>query len=99
MAEEKKLGDVTVNDGKGLLDNEGLIDSLIMDCNNAIKQIVCGNYLAWCNITVEIVRKLGNLKKGMLDDLRSRDERIMELKCQLDEKLKKIDELTKKAVK
>ena len=30
----KKAGDITVNDGKGLMDNEGLCDSLLLDLNN-----------------------------------------------------------------
>ena len=69
-----------VNDGGGLYDNAGLCDTLIADCNNLVKQAVSGNYLACCNTVVQMVRKLGNLKKGITDDLASKDQIIEELK-------------------
>ena len=39
------LKDIQVNDGGGFLDNIGLIDSLIVDCNNSTKALVSGNYV------------------------------------------------------
>ena len=80
MAKERKIGDLTVNDGRGLLDNEGLCDSMIEDVNNLLKNMAAGQYIRVCSITMEIVQKLQNLKKGIkverkhledqLDDLR-----------------------------
>lgn len=69
-----------VNDGGGLYDNAGLCDTLIVDCNNLVKQAVSGNYLACCNTVVQMVRKLGNLKQGIKNDLASKDKIIEELK-------------------
>ena len=80
--EAKKIGDITVNDGNGLFDNEGLCDSLIMDCNNAVKTICAGNYIAFCNTMVQMVQKLSNLKDGIKKDMASKNKIIEELKEQ-----------------
>ena len=76
----KKIGDISVNDGNGLLDNEGMCDSLILDCNNSVKMLTNGNYIAFCNIIAQMVQKLTNLKKGIVTDLSSKNEIIEELK-------------------
>ena len=85
MAEVKKIGDVTVNDGKGLLDNEGMCDSLVTDCNNLVKLITSGQYIMFCNTIVQITLKLANLQKGIRADLASKDKIIEELKKLNDE--------------
>lgn len=80
MAKERNVGEgMTVNDGRGFLDNEGMVDSLIVDCNNAVKELTSGQYIAFCDLMVQMVRKLANLKKGIISDLKSRDEQIEEL--------------------
>ena len=80
MAKERNVGEgMTVNDGRGFLDNEGMVDSLIVDCNNAVKELISGQYIAFCDLMVQMVRKLANLKKGIISDLKSRDEQIEEL--------------------
>ena len=71
---------MTVNDGKGFWNNEGLCDTLISDCNNAVKQIASGQYVAFCSIIVQMVQKLTNLKKAIKDEISSKDEIIEELK-------------------
>lgn len=71
---------IKVNDGGGLLDEEGLIDSLIIDCNNAVKAVASGEYIGWCGISVQMVQKLSALKKGITADIKSRDKQIEELK-------------------
>ena len=76
----KKIGDITVNDGNGLFDNEGLCDSLIMDCNNAVKSLTNGNYVQFCSIVVQMVQKLSNLKDGIRKDMESMQNKIDELK-------------------
>ena len=85
MAQAKKVGNVMVNDGKGLLDNEGLIDSLIMDCNNSVKQLIDGSYAGWCQTIVYMIQKLSNLKKGMKNEIQARDEEIEMLKKELND--------------
>lgn len=69
-----------INDGNGLYDNQGLCDSLILDCNNLVKQITGGNYVSFCGIVVQMVQKLGNLKEGIKHDLESKNNIIDELK-------------------
>ena len=76
----KKIGDLTVNDGKGLVDNEGMCDSLIIDLNNAVKALASGQYVQFCGKVNEMAVKLTNLKKGIKADLESKDKIIEELK-------------------
>lgn len=75
----KNIDGITVNDGNGLMDNEGLIDSLIVDCNSAVQRIVGGNYIAWCNTMVSMVQKLANLKKGIAEETEDMRHQISEL--------------------
>ena len=76
MSVNEKL---TVNDGNGLYDNEGLCDSLISDVNELTKALVSGQYVRYASLTVQMVQKLANLKNGIRRDIASRDERIREL--------------------
>ena len=78
--EGKKIGDMTVNDGKGLYDNEGVCDSLIMDCNNLVKILMSGNYVQFCNTIVQMVKKLANLKEGIKKDMDSMKNKVEDLK-------------------
>lgn len=80
MAEVRKMGDYTVNDGKGLYDNEGLLDSIIVDCENAVKQLTTGNHLAWCGIMYSMAQKLICLKNGIKNESDSMKNKIEELK-------------------
>lgn len=75
----KKIGDMTVNNGNGLMDNEGLCDSLIVDLNDMMKAMAAGQYIRYCNLTVGMVQKLTNLKKGIRTDIAARDEQIRDL--------------------
>lgn len=80
MAEPRKLtDDITVNDGRGLFDSEGLIDTLIEDCNELVGFLVSGRYVAVCSRIVGMVQKLGALKTGVRDNIEARDEQIKEL--------------------
>lgn len=74
-----------VNNDKGLLDNIGLIDSLIVDCNNAVKGCVGGQYIAFCNTMVQMVQKLVNLKSGVKSDLENREQTIRDYERRLAE--------------
>lgn len=76
----KKIGDVTVNDGNGLMDNEGMCDSLILDCNNSVKALASGNYVQFCNVIVQMVQKISNLKNGIKVDTNALKANIEELK-------------------
>lgn len=72
--------DLPLNDGGGLMDNIGLIDSLIVDCNNATKALVCGNYIQYASIMVNMVKKLSNLKAGVKNDTEGLLKQIEDLK-------------------
>lgn len=66
-----------------MLDNQQLIDSMILDCNNAVGAIAQGQYILFCRLMYEMVQKLGNLKKGVAVELKNREEIIAGLKDQL----------------
>ena len=70
---------MTLNDGGGLYDSIGLCDTLIEDLNNLLKNTAAGQYIRVCSITMGMVQKITNLKKGIRSDLGSRDKRIEEL--------------------
>lgn len=74
-----------VNDGNGLLDNIGLIDTLVIDCNDAVKSCMSGQYIMFCNIMVRMVQKLANLKSGVRSDLESREQTIKDYETRLAE--------------
>ena len=69
----------TVNDGGGLLDSFGLIDSLIVDCNEIPKALNNGEYVRFCNIIVQMVHKLALLRNGIKQDSDSMKKQIDEL--------------------
>ena len=76
----RKIGDITVNDGKGLIDNEGMCDSLVFDLNGLVKLLINGQFIQFCAKVAEMTVKLTNLKKGIKADLESKDKIIEELK-------------------
>ena len=69
--------------GKGLYTNEELIDSLLIDLNGSVRNIVNGNYIAWCKGVEEIAQKLIVLKKSVADEIENKNRRIEELKQNL----------------
>lgn len=71
---------MTINDGKGLYDNVGMCDLLTNDLNTLVKDIASGQYIQFCVKVTEMTAKLQNLKKGITDDLASKDHTIEELK-------------------
>lgn len=77
--ERKLADDLTVNDGKGLMDNLGMIDSLIVDCNNIVRLLTGGEYIGFCAKAVEMVQKLAKLKQGVKDDTDFLKDRVAQL--------------------
>lgn len=71
--------EIPVNDGGGLYNNLGLIDSLTVDCNELTKVLVSGHYVAFCAKIVDMVQKLSVLRKGVEHDISERDKQIKEL--------------------
>ena len=63
--------------------NSEMIDSMIVDCNEAVKAVASGQMIQWCRIMYEMVLKLSNLKNGIRAELQNRDENITMLKKML----------------
>lgn len=78
--------DIKVNDGGGLFDSLGLIDSLIVDCEKGMKALLAGSPLEYAAITVEMVKKLGLLKAGVRNDTEDLKKQIRELRELLEER-------------
>ena len=81
---------MTVNDGKGLFDNVGMCDVIASGLNNAVRSLISGNAIQFCQRVSEITTQLLNLKQGIKDDLASKDQTIEELKRINDELAKEI---------
>lgn len=86
----KKIGDVSVNDGKGVFDNEGLCDSLICDLNSLTKCLINDQFILFCGVVSQMSKKLVNLKKGIKTDMDSLKENIEELKRMNDSLVKQM---------
>ena len=69
-----------VNDGGGLWDNEGLVNTLIVDCNSLQKLLIDGQYVGFCSKIVEMVQKLSSLQDGIKADMAAKDKVIDELR-------------------
>ena len=67
----------------GLYSNAELIESLIVDLNEVIKNTVSGQYLQSCITITGMTQKLTNLRQTIDNDLKNRDRTIEELKRQL----------------
>lgn len=71
---------MTVNDGKGLFDNEGICNQGIAILNAVVKNAVAGQYIAVCDGIRQIAQILENLKTGIKNDRESLEATIEELK-------------------
>lgn len=77
--EKRSIDGVTVNDGKGLLDNDGLMQTIIVDCNDAVKGVVAGNYISFCDKMVQVVQKVALLRKNWEQEMSAKDKQINDL--------------------
>ena len=57
-----------------------IIDSMISDLNNLLKNMAAGQYIRVCSITMEIVQKLTGLKEEIKTANNSLEEQIDNLK-------------------
>ena len=76
--------ELNINDGGGLYDSAGFTDTMILDCNNTVKQLVSGNYIAFCNGMRGIVEKLAVLKNGITKEKEDMQKQISELQERLE---------------
>ena len=63
-----------------MLTNEELIDTLIADVNNLVKNMASGQYIQFCLLVTQIVQKLANLKNGIRSDIDNKNKVIESLK-------------------
>ena len=70
---------IPVNDGGGLYDSIGMIESLIVDCNTLTGLLIENRFVAYCSKVVEMVQKLSELKAGVKNDIESCQKQIKEL--------------------
>ena len=75
---------IPVNDGGGLYDNIGIIDTLTVDCNDLPRLLMTGHYVSFCSKLVGMVQKLSLLREGVQHDISDRDEQIKELQQQIE---------------
>ena len=75
----------TVNDGGGLYDNVGIVESLIVDCNNLPSMLYTGRNIAFCSSLVQMVQKLDLLRKGIKNDTEALQKQVEELSKALEE--------------
>lgn len=76
----KKYGEIPVNDGNGLLDNEGMCDSILSDLNGLLKHLIDGQFVIACAVVSGMVQKLINLKAGIKNDMEAMKNKVEELK-------------------
>ena len=68
---------------KGIYTNSELVDTIIVDLNNVLKEAVNGQFINACRIVTMMSQKLVNLKTTIDNDLKSRDQLIADLKNEL----------------
>ena len=67
----------------GLLTNCEMIDSIMVDMNNVLKEQQSGQFIQACCTVAQMTQKLLNLRKTIDDDLKSRERTIEDLKNML----------------
>ena len=79
---------------KGLYDSQEFIESLINDCNEAVKQLAGGQCILWCATMANMAKKLSLLEDGVRDDLRNKQDQIESLKEQLRKCGKRVEDIS-----
>ena len=65
----------------GLYTNSELVDTIIVDLNKLIAEVVNGQFIQACGIVTQISQRLLNLRTNIDADLKSKDEVIEDLKA------------------
>ena len=72
-------------DNKGLYDNLGLIDTLLEDLNELVKDLVDGQNIRFCSRVYNMGQKLVNLKEGVKNDTESLMKQVEDLRRFVDD--------------
>lgn len=51
-----------------------LVDQMIIKCNDAVKTLTQGQYIAFCSVMVELVRMLAALRNMIVADAKPEEE-------------------------
>ena len=57
---------------------EQLIMEILVDCQTAIRELVGGNHIVWCDCMAKIAQKLAALKDSIASDAASKNRIIQE---------------------
>ena len=69
-----------MNDGNGLYDNEGLLETLLSDLNKLPKLLMQNQYIAFCDLIAKMAQKIANLMKNVAAEKESLTNKVEELK-------------------
>ena len=81
----EELGNAPEVNNGGLYDNAGLIDTLIVDCNNLPKLLIDNQFVAFGLRVAQMVQKLNNLKEAIAKEGQYYKDEIASLRKQNDE--------------
>ena len=83
---------IKVNDGKGLYDNAGVCDTLLVDLNMLLRLLIDNQFVAFSEKITSMSQRIVNLKKGIREDNESMKAKIEDLKRLNDQLLKELNE-------
>ena len=72
--------EIKVNDGGGLYDNIGIIDTLIVDCNTLPNDLFNGQNVRFCGRLSGMAQKLKNLREGVKNDVEGLQREVADLR-------------------
>ena len=67
----------------GVYTNVELIETILVDLNNMLKELCNGQYINACNDVTQIAKKLINLRENVDNDLKNREQIIEQMKEEL----------------
>ena len=83
--ETRKIGGVTVNNGNGLYDNEGMCDVLLESVNQLPKFLIDNQFIAFSRTISDIGVIIVNLKKAIASEKKINNEKVEMLKKTINE--------------
>ena len=88
----KRIGNLVINDGQGIYDNEGITETLIDDLNNLLKALISQQYVFCIDIVVQMSQKIDNLRKGIITDMDDLKYQLEDMKRLNNELLDRIND-------
>ena len=76
------------------MNKDEVIDHLVVECNELVKQLATGNYVRFCSTIVQMVSELGHLKEAMHIDIGNLQANIQVLKDQLRQAGQELEEVS-----